>query len=182
MALTLKQDMVGTIAYTLTVDGNVVEVISRDEAIEYLHGAENLVPGLEAALEGKKAGDSFAITIVPEDGYGEYDPEDVDVINRSEFEDFGAIEVGTEIEMVDDEGDIYEAVVVEVTDTTVKLDFNAPLAGKTLHYEVEIIEVREATDEEVDLGLPASLIAEMYDDYEDDDEDDDGDHDHDRRN
>lgn len=175
MAQTLKQDMVGAIAYTLKVDGTVVEVISAQEAIEYLHGSENLVPGLEAALEGKKAGDKFNVTVAPEDGYGAYDEDDVEQIDRSEFEDFPEIQPGMEIEMVDDEGDVFEATVMEVNDEYVKLDFNAPLAGKTLEYSVEVISVREGTDEEVDMGLPASLIAEMFDDFEDDEEDE---HDH----
>lgn len=180
MALTLKQDMVGTIAYTLTVEGSVVEVIETDDAVEYLHGADNLVPGLEAALEGKKAGDKFEVTIAPIDGYGEYDDDEIEEMDISEFEDFGEIKPGMEIELMDEDGDVFEATVLEVTGSTVRLDFNSPLAGKTLHYSVEVVDVRDATDEELDMGLPASLIDELYDDVDDeDDEDEDDEHDHD---
>ena len=181
MAATLKQDMVGMIAYTLTVDGSVVEVIEPNDAVEYLHGAENLVPGLETALEGKKTGDKFDVTVQPEDGYGEYDEEEIEEMDLSEFEDMGEIRPGMEIELMDEDGDIFEATVLEINDGTVRLDFNSPLAGKVLNYSVEVVNVREATDEELDMGLPASLIEELYEEMEDEeeeDEDEGDDHDH----
>jgi FKBP-type peptidyl-prolyl cis-trans isomerase SlyD len=158
----------------------VVEVISKDDAVEYLHGAENLVPGLEAALEGKKVGDKFDVTVQPEDGYGEYDAEEIEEMDLSDFEDMGEIQPGMEIELMDEDGDVFEATILEVNGSKVRLDFNSALAGKVLNYSVEVIEVREATDEELDMGLPASLVEELYMDLEDDDEDDhDHDHDHD---
>lgn len=174
MTSKLTQDMVGAIAYVLTVDGEVVEEITADDAIEYLHGADNLIQGLEKALEGKKAGDKFSVTIQPADGYGDYDEADIEEVPLSEFEEFDSLEPGMEIEMVDDEGDVFEATVLEVTDKVVKLDFNSPLAGKVLHYDVEVINVREGTEDEVGMGIPASLLDDMEfddDDFEDEDED-----------
>lgn len=180
MASTLKQDMVGTIAYTLTVDGSVVEVINTDDAVEYLHGAENLVPGLEAALEGKTVGDKFSVTVQPEDGYGEYDQDEIEEMDLSDFEDMGEIQPGMEIELMDEDGDIFEATVLEINGPKVRLDFNSALAGKVLNYSVEVVAVREATDEELDMGLPASLIEELYMELDDEDDDEeDHDHDHD---
>ncbi|MCU0512769.1 MAG: peptidylprolyl isomerase [Anaerolineae bacterium] len=179
MAFTLKQDMVGTIAYTLTVDGAVVEVIKPENAVEYLHGADNLVPGLEAALEGKAVGDSFDVTVLPEDGYGEYDEDEIEEMDAGDFEDFGELEPGMEIELMDEDGDIYEATVLEVTGSVVRLDFNSPLAGKTLHYTVQVMAVREASDEELEMGLPASLIDELYSQMDEEDEEDGDEHDHD---
>jgi FKBP-type peptidyl-prolyl cis-trans isomerase SlyD len=178
MASTLKQDMVGTIAYTLTVDGTVVEVISIDDAVEYLHGAENLVPGLEAALEGKTTGDKFDVTVQPEDGYGEYDDEEIEEMDLSDFEDMGEIQPGMEIELMDEDGDVFDATVLEINGSKVKLDFNSALAGKTLNYSVEVVNVRDATDEELDMGLPASLIEELYMELDDEDDEDEHDHDH----
>ncbi|MFQ3645574.1 MAG: peptidylprolyl isomerase [Anaerolineae bacterium] len=170
MTLRLKNDMVGLLAYTLTVDGEVVETVDRENPIEYLHGAQNIVEGLEAALEGKQAGDTFEVTVTPEKGYGEYLKDDVEAVPTSEFEDLDELQVGMELEMVDEDGDIVEATIVEITPDEVVLDFNPPLAGKTLHYKVEVVEVREATEEELEMGLPVSLIDEMYDDFEDDEE------------
>jgi FKBP-type peptidyl-prolyl cis-trans isomerase SlyD len=173
MALKLTQDMVGAIAYTLTVDGEVIEEIAPDEAIEYLHGAENLIPGLEKALEGKQAGDKFSVMVQPADGYGDYTEDDIEDVPLSEFDEADELEVGMEIEMVDDEGDVFEAIVLEVTDKTVKLDFNSPLAGKVLHYDVEVVNVREGTEDEVGMGIPMSLIEDFEDDDDYDDEDED---------
>lgn len=161
--MTLKENRVGSIAYKLTVDSKVEEIITPEDAIEYLHGAENLIEGLEDALEGKKAGDTFAVTIAPEKGYGDYDAEDIDTIPLDEFGmDVSDIEVGEEIELWNDEDEeLFEAIVLEVTDKYVKLDFNHPLAGKTLHYEIQVVDVRNATQEEMDMGVPESIMDEM---------------------
>jgi FKBP-type peptidyl-prolyl cis-trans isomerase SlyD len=128
-----------------------VEVIPAEEAIEYLHGADNIIPGLEDALEGKKAGDSFAVTVPAEMGYGEYDAEEVDTIPLSEFEmDTSDIELGDELELWnEEEGVMFEAIVTAIDKVNVTLDFNHPLAGKTLNYQVQVIDVRRATEEEI---------------------------------
>lgn len=170
MAQSLKNDMVGQLAYTLIVDGQTVETVDREAPIEYLHGAQNIVEGLETALEGRVAGDTFEISVDPEQGYGEYLEDDIETVPASEFDDLGELQVGMELEMVDEDGDVVEATVMEITPDEVVLDFNPPLAGKTLHYSVEVVGVREATDEELEMGLPASLIDEMFDDVEDDEE------------
>lgn len=172
--LTLQNDRVGAIAYKLTVDGQIEEVITTEDAIEYLHGAENIIPGLEEALEGKSVGDKFAIMISPDKGYGEYDAEDIDEIPLAEFElDTSDLQVGEEIELWSEEdGDIFEATILDITDTMIKLDFNHPMAGKTLNYEVEVVDVREATAEEIELGVPRSIMDEMYEALNNDDVDD----------
>lgn len=174
--MTLQNDRIGSIAYKLVVDGAIEEVITPDDAIEYLHGAENIIAGLEEALEGKQAGDKFAIVIEPDKGYGDYDPEEVDEIPLEDFAlDTGDLKVGEEIEMWSEEDeDIFEATILEITDTSVKLDFNHPMAGKTLNYEIEVVDVREATNEELEMGVPRSIMDEMYAALEgsDDDADD----------
>jgi FKBP-type peptidyl-prolyl cis-trans isomerase SlyD len=170
MAKSLKNDMVGLLAYTLTVDGEVVETIDRSDPIEYLHGAQNIVEGLENALEGKGVGAKFEVTVQPEEGYGEYLEDDIEAFPASEFDNLGELSVGTELEMVDEDGDVVEATVMEITADEVILDFNPPLAGKVLHYTVEVVDVREATEEELEMGLPASLIDDMFMDMDDEDE------------
>lgn len=163
MADSLKNNMVGAIAYTLRVDDVVIDEVPTADPIEYLHGHENIIPGLESALEGKRAGDSFSVVVQPADAYGEYDEEDVDEVALDEFSDFEALEAGMEVELVDEDGDYYEATILEVREDSVLLDFNSPLAGKTLQYDVEVISVRPATEAEVEMGLPESLADELFD-------------------
>jgi FKBP-type peptidyl-prolyl cis-trans isomerase SlyD len=150
----IKDGMIVSLAYTLTADGQEVERATADDPLEYLHGAENIVPGLERALAGKKVGDRFTITLEPEDAYGEYDDEDLDEIDREEFPD--EIEVGMEMLLEDDDGNLYEATVKEISDDMVVLDFNPPLAGKTVTYEVEVVAMRPADEEELAHGHPHS--------------------------
>jgi FKBP-type peptidyl-prolyl cis-trans isomerase SlyD len=150
----IKDGMIVSLAYTLTADGQEVERATADDPLEYLHGAENIVPGLERELAGKKIGDRFTITLEPEDAYGEYDDEDLDEIDRDEFPD--EIEVGMEMLLEDDDGNLYEATVKEISDDMVVLDFNPPLAGKTVTYEVEVVAMRPADEEELAHGHPHS--------------------------
>lgn len=172
MSKHLSNDMVGLIAYTLTVDGEVIDTITREDAIEYLHGADNIVPGLEEALEGKTAGDKFEVTVNPLDGYGEYDEDEIEVISMDDFDNPEEVAPGIEIEIMDEDGEVYEALIVSVEGKNVTLDFNHPLAGKDLHYAVEVLEVRDATEKELDLGFPESLLEEMYEDLDDHEHDD----------
>ncbi|MEO1289476.1 MAG: FKBP-type peptidyl-prolyl cis-trans isomerase, partial [Chloroflexota bacterium] len=73
MSLTLSENKIGAIAYDIYVDGELLETVNEEQAIEYMHGWDNIVPGLEAALEGKSAGDEFDVTVPPEQAYGDYD-------------------------------------------------------------------------------------------------------------
>lgn len=172
MTLRLQDNMVGVIAYKLTVDGQNIETIEADDPIEYLHGADNIVPGLETALTNKQAGDHFSITLQPADGYGDYDEELIEEMAASDFDDFDELEVGMEIEMLDEDGDIFDAVIVELKPDAVVVDFNPALAGKVLTYEVQVVDVRKATTDEIEMGYPASLIDELFENIEDEDEHD----------
>ena len=166
---TIADGMVVSLAYTLEVDGEVIAETEAGEPMEYLHGAENIVPGLETALTGKHVGDKLSVTLAPDDAYGEYDAEDVDEIDRADLEHLTDIEIGMAIEVQDEEGDIYVAFIREIGDKTVTLDFNPPLAGKTLTYNVEVLEVRPATEEEIQHGHVHGM------DWLDEDEDEDWD-------
>lgn len=175
MSLTLSENKVGAIAYDIHVDGELLETVSTDDAIEYLHGWDNIVPGLERALAGKQAGDSFDVTVEPEDAYGDYDEDLIEEIPAEDFEfDEADVELapGLEVEMMDEDGDILEGTVVGVEGDYVLVDLNPPLAGKTIRYAGKVLRVREATEEELEWGFPESLLEEMFgedDDFEDED-------------
>lgn len=149
----ITKDAVVTIDYRLHLgDGKYIEESEQDDPLVYLHGYEEIVPGLEKALEGKKAGDSLKAQVSPEDGYGEYDEDSVEEVPREEFPADLELEAGGIVTATDDEGDEVEFLVKEVRPKTVVVDFNHPLAGKTLHFEVTVREVRKATAEELEHG------------------------------
>ncbi|MBN8621483.1 MAG: peptidylprolyl isomerase [Anaerolineae bacterium] len=157
--------MVVSMTYVLVVDGEEVGRADEDQPLEYLHGAENIVPGLEAALEGKKIGDRVQVTVAPADAYGEYDEDEVDEFDRDEIPGSENLEVGMIVEVEDEDGYIYEGTVVELTEGSVIVDFNHPLAGKTLNFDVTVTALREADPEELDHGHPHSL-AGMFEDMD----------------
>ncbi|MDX1994125.1 MAG: peptidylprolyl isomerase [bacterium] len=159
--------LVVSLAYTLTVDGEEIETATPDEPLDYLHGANNIVPGLERELVGKRVGERFTVTLPPEDAYGDYDEEDIEEIAREDIPDADMIEPGMVIVLEDDDGNIFDAVVKDVTTNTVILDFNPPLAGKAVTYDVEVIAMRPADEEELEHGHPHGM------EYDDEDYDDD---------
>lgn len=171
----IGEDKVGALAYEIWVDGELLETVTAENAIEYLHGWDNIVPGLEKALEGKSAGDSFDVTVPPEEGYGDYDDELIEEIARDDFDFDEAdvqIEIGMEVEMLDDDGDIIEGTIVGIEEDVVLVDMNPPLAGKTIRYAGQVLSVREATEEELEWGFPESLMEDLFGDEDDwDDED-----------
>jgi FKBP-type peptidyl-prolyl cis-trans isomerase SlyD len=154
----------------LTVDGETLAKTDAGDPMDYLHGAEEILPGLEASLEGKQVGDKFTVTLQPEDAYGEYDDEDIEEIDREDIPNVDELEVGMVVEVEDEDGYAYMAQVQEIDDKVVVLDFNPPLAGKTLTYNVEVVGVREATEEELDHGHAHGGDWDEEDDYEYEDE------------
>lgn len=161
----IEDGIVVSMTYVLVVDGEEVGRADEDQPLEYLHGAENIVPGLEAALEGKKIGDRVQVTVAPVDAYGEYDEDEVDEFDRDEIPGSENLEVGMIVEVEDEDGYIYEGTVVELTEGSVIVDFNHPLAGKTLNFDVTVTALREADPEELDHGHPHSL-AGMFEDMD----------------
>ncbi len=160
----IADGVVVSMTYVLTVDGEEVGRAGADEPLEYLHGAENIVPGLETALTGKGVGDKVNVTIPPEEAYGEYDDEELDEFDPNEIPGVEDLEEGMIVEVENDDGEIYVGTVVEITPESVVVDFNPPLAGKTLTFDVEVLGLREANAEELDHGHPHSL----HDYYEED--------------
>jgi FKBP-type peptidyl-prolyl cis-trans isomerase SlyD len=138
--------------YVLTDDHGLLLNSSRErEPFAYLHGYGNIIRGLETALEGSEAGFSSAIRVPPADGYGDYNPEAVFEVPRGRFPPEEDIQVGMQVQGEGAHG-ILNFTVVEVNDRGVVLDANHPMAGKNLNFQVEVLEVRAATEQELSHG------------------------------
>ena len=145
-----KNAVVG-IDYLLTVDdGTEVDTTADRGPMEYLHGHQNIIPGLEKELEGHEVGDALDVTVGPEEGYGVHDPERV-VQVKPERLGFEA-EIGAVVSAKLPDGREQHLLIAEIEDDTVTLDGNHPLAGQTLRFEVSIASIREATEEEIANG------------------------------
>ncbi len=138
--------------YTLTDNEGTVIDESNDSSFAYLHGASNIIPGLENALAGKISGETLSVSVPPEDGYGERDASRTQSVPKDMFPEDARIEIGMQFHA---QGPNEEAIVVTVTeveDETVTVDGNHPLAGVELNFAVEIVEVRDASEEEIEHG------------------------------
>ena len=142
--------------YTLTDDqGQTVDTSDGREALPYLHGGNNIVVGLEKALIGKTTGDKLNVDVPPENGYGLVIPEAIQTIPVDAFTGVEEeIKPGMQFQASGHEDQVQVITIKEVTEEGIVVDGNHPLAGKTLHFEVEITEVREATAEELEHGHP----------------------------
>ena len=150
--LCVANDVVVGIAYTLYVENAVEDSAPAYEPLEYIHGHGNLITGLEKAIEGMKVGEKKTVTSEPEEAYGDYDPENVYELDRSMFPADFPIEKGRMVPLADDEGNHIHSFISEWTDSTVTVDLNHPMAGKTLTFDVEIVSLRPGTDEEIKAG------------------------------
>ncbi|MGO1500890.1 MAG: FKBP-type peptidyl-prolyl cis-trans isomerase [Marinobacter sp.] len=150
----MAQPRVVTINYTLTNNQGEELDSSRGEGREplaYLEGAQNIIGGLESALNEKNVGDQVKVSVEPAEGYGEINEELVQPVPRTAFEGVDAIEPGMQFQ-AQTPGGPQVVRVVEVNEETVTIDANHPLAGETLHFDVEVLEARDATDEEQEHG------------------------------
>jgi FKBP-type peptidyl-prolyl cis-trans isomerase SlyD len=144
--------MVVSMHYTLTDDsGAVIDSSLGGEPLAYLHGHGNIIPGLEKALEGVTVGHKAKVTVAPAEGYGEHDPSAVFDAPREHFPPDLELKPGVRVTADGPQGPI-SLVIVAVNDTSCTLDANHPLAGKTLFFDVEIMKIRPATQEEIAHG------------------------------
>lgn len=150
--LVVAKDVVVGLAYTLYVENAVEDSAPASAPLEYIHGHGNLISGLEKALEGLKVGDKKNVTVSPEEAYGEYDPEGVIKLERSLFPPEFPILKGQLVPLEDDEGNHLHSYILEWDDDTVTVDLNAPMAGKTLVFDCEIVSLRPGTAEEIEAG------------------------------
>ena len=148
----IEKNVVVSLAYQVkTEEGVVVDQSTAEAPLDYLHGHDNLIVGLEKALEGKVAGDKFSITVAPEEAYGEHMDEMIQRVPADVFQGVEQIEVGMRFLADTDQGPI-PVEVTEVDGDEVVVDGNHMLAGQTLGFEVEVIAVRAATEEEATHG------------------------------
>ena len=149
----IGKKMAVALDYKLTIDdGIVVDASEKGHPLWYLHGAGNLIPGLERELEGMKAGDAKKVVVKPEDGYGVYDDKKVHKVPKSQFPPGESFDVGDRVVASSPSGDEVPARIAAIDPKTVTLDFNHELAGKVLTFEVKVAEVRAATKEEIQHG------------------------------
>lgn len=148
----ISNDTVVFIHYTLKDNsGEVLDSSDGKEPMAFLQGRQNIIPGLEKELEGKSTGDKLDVSIPPLEAYGERSDEMTKVVSLNEFEQKDMVKVGIQFEMQSDHGS-HVATVTKVEKEDVTLDLNHPLAGETLNFTVEVMDVREASEEELAHG------------------------------
>lgn len=151
--MNISDNCVVSIHYTLTDDeGRELDSSADQGAFSYLHGARNIIPGLEQALTGKAPGDELRVTVQPRDAYGEINPELVQQVPREAFAGIDDLRPGMQFRTGDDDNQALNITVTEVGDDSVTIDANHPLAGLVLHFDVRIEDVREAEEEELTHG------------------------------
>ncbi|EGU61013.1 FKBP-type peptidyl-prolyl cis-trans isomerase 2 [Vibrio nigripulchritudo ATCC 27043] len=148
----IEKNVVVSLAYQVkTEDGVVVDQSTAEAPLDYLHGHNNLITGLEKELDGKAVGEKFTATVAPEDAYGEHNDALVQRVPANVFQGVDEIEVGMRFMADTDQGPI-PVEVTEVDGDEVVVDGNHMLAGQTLTFDVEVISTREATAEEIEHG------------------------------
>lgn len=156
--MNITQDKVVELDYQLTVRGDVLDQSEPGDPLVYLHGHGLIIPGLERALEGRAAGDTFEVTVAPEDGYGERNPEAIEMLDGADFDD--EVEVGETYYMQAADGTVYPFTVLANENGQVRADFNPPLAGETLHFQGKVLSVRDATPAELEQGYAGPELTE----------------------
>ena len=148
----IAKDKVVSIHYTLKNDvGSIFDASEVDEPLVYLHGAQNIIPGLEKALEGKVLDDALEVSIEATDAYGEYNKALTESVPSSMFEGVDSIEVGMEFQAETEQG-MQTVRIAAVDGDKVTIDGNHPLAGERLHFDVCVREVRDASADELEHG------------------------------
>ena len=154
-----EKNKVVSLTYELIVDGVLADKADENRPLEYLHGNGMLLPKFESEVEGLEPGEEFAFTLTPEEGYGVFDesrlidlPKEAFMIDGKVREDL--LVVGKMIPMMSDAGHVVNGIVYEVTEEKVTMDFNHPMAGKTLNFTGKVVDVREASEKELKKGHP----------------------------
>lgn len=153
MSILIGDNRVVSMHYKLTLDdGAVLDSSQGSDPLSYLHGAGNIVSGLEKALVGKVVGDSLKVTVEPDEGYGEFNADLVQTVPRQAFQGVESVESGMAFQAQAPDGSVQQIMVKDVEGDEVTIDANHPLAGVVLHFDVEVVGVREATEEEMAHG------------------------------
>lgn len=148
----IEDKKIVAINYTLTTDDGEVLDQSDDGSFAYLHGADNIIQGLESALTGKTVGDKLNVKVQPAEGYGERNDEMVQVVGREMFESDAELEVGTQFHAEGPDGTPIMITIAAIEGDDITIDGNHPLAGVNLNFDVSIVDVRDASEEEIQHG------------------------------
>ncbi len=150
----VAQNKMVSVDYKLTVDGQIADQSMPGQPLEFIYGTGMLLPKFEEAILDKEPGEKVSFTLAPEDGYGEIHPEAIVDLPKTIFMVDGKLAedilfVGSQVPMADAQGNRMIGTIKEVGEESVKMDFNHPMAGKTLNFEVEVVAVREVTPEDL---------------------------------
>ncbi|MBK1691958.1 FKBP-type peptidyl prolyl cis-trans isomerase /Apo-metallochaperone SlyD [Ectothiorhodospira mobilis] len=149
----IGSNKVVSIDYKLTDDeGRVIDDSSERGPLDYLHGAGNIIPGLEQALEGKEEGEQVQVRVEPADAYGERDEEMIHTLHRDQFQGVDELAVGMQFQAGTENGGAQIVTITAINGDDVVIDANHPLAGTPLNFDVKVRGIREASEEEVSHG------------------------------
>ncbi|VAW95128.1 FKBP-type peptidyl-prolyl cis-trans isomerase SlyD [hydrothermal vent metagenome] len=148
----IEDKKIVVINYTLTTDDDEVLDKSDDGSFAYLHGADNIIAGLESALVGKTVGDTLNVKVLPAEGYGERNDEMVQVVGKEMFESDEELEVGSQFHAEGPDGQPIMITVAAIEGDDITIDGNHPLAGMNLNFDVSIVDIRDASEEEISHG------------------------------
>ena len=159
----IQKNKVVAVSYELEVEGKIADKAGSEAPLEYIHGTGMLLPKFEASLDGKVAGDPFEFTLTPEEGYGTYNPNYLVKLPMEAFVVDGRtvtelLVVGRTLPMLNSEGQVVQGTIAAVDDKTVTMDFNHPMAGKTLHFTGKVEAVRDASEKELTEGLHGEYL------------------------
>lgn len=152
---TVQNNAVVQMAYNLTVEGEEIE----SNTLEYLHGHGNIIAGLEVPMTDMRVGETRDIIAKAKDAYGEYDPNQVVTVSRAAFPPNFEIKLGEEMRLRDSSGRMFTAVATSLSEDSVELDMNHPMAGKDLTFKVTVLSIRQGTSEEIAAGRLGSSCA-----------------------
>jgi len=148
--MTIENDKVVLMNYTLTnVKGDVVDSSEGQEPLAYIQGYQNIIPGLEKEMAGKKVGDKFKAVVQPEEGYGKFNPALIKVVEKEMFQGVDDLELGMQFQAQLEDGAIL-MTVTKIDGDDITIDGNHALADQVLTFDVEVMEIRDATAEELE--------------------------------
>lgn len=148
----IEEKSVVTMEYTLTNDdGKVLDTSEGREPLSFIQGVGNIIPGLDKEMLGKKSGDKFTVRVKPEEGYGERVDEAIQVVPKEQFAEIENLEVGLQLQAQAGE-QVMLFTIAKIEGDQVTIDGNHPLAGVPLNFDVEIVGVRTASEEELSHG------------------------------
>jgi FKBP-type peptidyl-prolyl cis-trans isomerase SlyD len=161
--MNIANDRVVSINYTLTNAQSQILDTTGIEPFLYLHGHRNIISGLEKALDGKNQGDAFTVHIPAAEAYGERSEKLVTTVPLDRFSGVDAVQAGMQFHAETPDGNIQLVTVMAVKDDTVTIDGNHPMAGLDLNFDVSVVDVREASDEELRQGCVQSAVCDCED-------------------